>query len=79
MNDYLLIRVLTSLIRVHGEFGERSFRDAANQALVAIARTVQSEAERKAGLHRPGPGARVIAFPLVSSRPGRTPGGDPDE
>lgn len=70
--DELLIRVLTRLLRVHGELGEESFEEAAHRALLAIALAVQCDAERRAGL----PDIemvddQVIRFP-VEKRRGRT-------
>ncbi|WIJ25208.1 hypothetical protein [Devosia sp. RR2S18] len=67
--DELLIRVLTRLLRVHDEFGEAGFEDAAHRALVAIALTAKCEAERKAGTTEPyDPGQRVVRFPLNKRR-----------
>lgn len=43
--DELLIRVLTRLLRVHDEFGEAGFQDAAHRALVAIALTAKCKAD----------------------------------
>jgi hypothetical protein len=61
--DELLIRVMVGLVRVHDELGERSFEKAAHRALVSIARTVQLDAEEKAGV--PDPVHRqVVPFPL---------------
>jgi len=61
--DELLIRILTRLVRVYDELGEPAFEDAAHRAMVAIARSVQLEAERKAGLKQPELGSGVILFP----------------
>jgi len=67
--DELLIRVLTRLLRVHEELGEESFEEAAHRALLAIALTVQCDAERKAGLPEPGAGdEQVVRFPLDKRR-----------
>lgn len=67
--DELLIRVLTRLVRVHDELGEDSFERAANRALVTIARSVQVDAERKAGIVAPTFGDGVVPFPGSSVRP----------
>ncbi|QQR39006.1 hypothetical protein [Devosia rhizoryzae] len=66
--DDLLVRVLTRLLRVGDELGERAFEDAAHRSLVAIARSVQIEAARKAGVDDPGLGDGVLPFPTVPSR-----------
>jgi hypothetical protein len=67
--DELLIRVLTRLLRVHDELGEKSFNDAAHRALVAIALAVQIDADRKAGtLKRAGSTDAVVPFPISSSQ-----------
>lgn len=67
--DELLIRVLTRLLRVHEELGNRTFEEAAHRALVAIALAAQFEADRKAGTLKPSPGERsVIPLPLATSR-----------
>ena len=70
--DDLLIRVLTRLLRVNEEMGERCFEEAAQRALVAIARAVQVEASRKAGMDEPALGDGVVPFPSVPPR--RHPG-----
>jgi hypothetical protein len=75
--DDLLIRVLTRLLRVHEEMGERCFEEAAQRALVAIARTVQVEASRKLGIHGPALDQQIVPFPSDRRRPmGRSPGDD---
>lgn len=67
--DELLIRVLTRLLRVHEELGERTFEEAAHRALVAIALAAQFEADRKAGTLKPaGKEGSVIRIPLASTR-----------
>jgi len=66
--DDLLIRVLTRLLRVNDELGERPFEEAAQRALVTIARTVQIEASRKVGMEQPDLGDGVVQFPIVPSR-----------
>ncbi len=66
--DEMLIRVMTRLVRIYDELGEESFENAANRALVTIARSVQIDAERKAGLEGPKLGDGVVPFPLPSSR-----------
>ena len=66
MSDELLIRVLTRLLRVHNEFGERAFLDAANRSLLAIATSVQVEADRRAGIKSPK-GQGVVPFPLATT------------
>jgi len=67
--DELLIRVFTRLLRVHDELGEESFEEAAHRALVAIALTVQYDAERKAGVNdRPDASEQVVRFPLARRR-----------
>lgn len=65
--DDLLIRVITRLVRVHDEMGQQCFEDAAQRSLVAIARTVQVEAGRKAGLEQPSLGDGVLPFPVAGS------------
>lgn len=72
--DELLIRVMTRLVRVYDELGEDSFERAANRALVTIARSVQLDAERKAGIVEPAMGDGVVRFPVKGTRPQR--GGD---
>ena len=66
--DELLVRVLVNLVRVHEELGEQSFENAVHRALVAIARTVQVEAERRAGAELPSLDSQVVPFPLGASR-----------
>ncbi|KKB09469.1 hypothetical protein [Devosia chinhatensis] len=66
--DDLLIRIITRLVRVHDEMGQKCFEDAAQRSLVAIARTVQVEAGRKAGLEQPSLGDGVLPFPLPNER-----------
>jgi hypothetical protein len=66
--DEMLIRVMTRLVRIYDELGEESFHNAANRALVSIARSVQLDAEGKAGLKGPSLGDGVVPFPLPSSR-----------
>ena len=65
--DDLLIRVLTRLIRIHDEFGERTFEHAANRALLAIALAAHSEAEQAAN----GAGAFELStvIPFSNRRP----------
>ena len=65
--DEMLIRIMTRLVRVHDELGEDAFTSAASRALVAIARSVQLDAERKAGLEEPPLGKGVVRFPLPIS------------
>jgi len=67
--DEMLIRVMTRLVRIYDELGEESFENAANRALVTIARSVQLDAERKAGLDEPRLGDGVVVFPGNASRP----------
>ena len=67
--DELLIRVLTRLVRVYDELGAESFERAGNRALVTIARSVQLDAERKAGLEETSLGDGVVPFPLPGHRP----------
>lgn len=75
--DELLIRVLTRLLRVHDELGHESFEEAAHRALLAIALTVQCDAERKAGVDdRPDTSEHVVRFPLARRR--RTPSSETD-
>lgn len=71
--DDLLIRILTRLVRVHDELGEASFENAANRALVTIARSVQIDAERRAGVGEKPLGEGVLRFPTQSPR---SPSGD---
>lgn len=66
--DEMLIRVMTRLVRIYDELGEESFENAANRAMVTIARSVQLDAERKAGLEGPKLGEGVVPFPVPSSR-----------
>lgn len=66
--DELLIRVMVNLVRVHDELGETSFESAANRALVSIARSVQLDAERDAGMVQPSLGEGVIPFPTAGSQ-----------
>lgn len=66
--DDLLIRIITRLVRVHDEMGQQCFEDAAQRSLVAIARTVQIEAGKKAGMELPELGDGVLPFPLSGSR-----------
>lgn len=67
MDDFL-IRIITRLVRVHDEMGQECFEDAAQRSLVAIARTVQIEAGRKAGMKQPELGDGVLPFPVTRSR-----------
>ncbi|QQR34758.1 hypothetical protein JI749_10200 [Devosia oryziradicis] len=69
--DELLIRIMTRLVRVHDEMGERCFEEAAHRALVTIAQTVQVEASRKVGIEQPKLGDGVLPFPTIPSRPSR--------
>jgi len=66
--DELLIRVIVRLVRVHDEMGHQCFEDAAQRSLVAIARSVQVEAGRRAGMEQPSLGDGVLPFPLAASR-----------
>jgi len=66
--DEMLIRVMTRLVRIHDELGEESFENAANRALVSIARSVQLDAEQKAGLEQPSLGASVLRFPTSAAQ-----------
>jgi len=61
--DETLIRIMTRLVRVHDELGEVAFENAANRALVTIARSVQLDAERKAGMMDQHLGEGVVPFP----------------
>lgn len=70
--DELLIRVMVGLVRIHEELGERSFEKAAHRALVSIAKTVQIDAEERAGTSGAA-GGDVVRFPL-----GRRFGGEPE-
>lgn len=67
--DELLVRIMTRLVRVYDELGPESFENAANRALVTIARSVQVDAERKAGVNEPSLGEGVLPFPLATTRP----------
>lgn len=71
--DETLIRILTRLVRVHDEMGERCFEEAAQRALVTIARTVQIEASRRAGLDEPALAEGVLPFPVSTERSQRGP------
>lgn len=66
--DELIIRIMTRLVRVYDEIGEEAFENAANRALVTIARSVQLDAERKAGVPDPVLGEGVVPFPTGASR-----------
>ena len=72
--DEMLIRIMTRLVRVHDELGEAAFSNAANRALVSIARSVQLDAERKAGMEAPYLGDSVVQFPGPPSQPPGGPG-----
>lgn len=61
--DELLIRVMVGLVRAHEELGERSFEKAAHRALVSIAKTVQLDAEERAGISAT-PASAIVPFPL---------------
>ncbi|GAB5426662.1 MAG: hypothetical protein Devi2KO_01210 [Devosia indica] len=65
--DETLIRIMTRLVRVHDEMGERCFEEAAQRALVTIARTVQIEASRRAGVDEPALAEGVLPFPAPKS------------
>ena len=65
--DETLIRIMTRLVRVHDEMGERCFEEAAQRALVTIARTVQIEASRRAGVDEPALAEGVLPFPVSKS------------
>lgn len=65
--DETLIRIMTRLVRVHDELGEVAFENAANRALVTIARSVQLDAERKAGMMDQYLGEGVVPFPTGNS------------
>jgi hypothetical protein len=69
--DELLIRVMTRLVRVHDEMGERCFEEAAHRALVTIARSVQLDAERRIRIEPPNLGEGVVPFPTITTRPSR--------
>ncbi len=68
--DELLIRIMTRLVRVHDELGEVAFSNAANRALVSIARSVQLDAELRAGIPPEDLGPDVVPFPPSRRRPG---------
>ncbi len=57
MDEVLLVRVLTVLVRAHDALGEECFEQAAHDAIGAVARRTLIEAERRAR------GAEVIPFP----------------
>lgn len=66
--DDILIRLVCRLVRVHEELGEAAFETAANRALVSIARSVQLDAEARAGVdHELDP--QVVPFPLDRASP----------
>jgi hypothetical protein len=67
--DEMLIRVMTRLVRIYDELGEESFENAANRAMVTIARSVQLDAERKAGMASLSMGDGVVPFPAAGTRP----------
>lgn len=73
--DDLLIRIMTRLIRVYDELGDEAFENAANRALVTIARSVQLDAERKAGVPDPVLGNGVVPFRTRASS-NSSPGGE---
>ena len=62
MDERLLVRVLTRLVRVHAEFGEEYYRDAVRGALVAIGRSAMRAAE--VDMARSD---NVVALPLPKS------------
>ena len=62
MDERLLVRVLTRLVRVHAELGEEHYRDAVRGALVAIGRSAMRAAE--VDVARSG---NVVALPLPKS------------
>ena len=68
MTDELLIRVLTRLLRVQDELGNKAFEEAAHRSLVAIATSVQAEASRRAGIAEPNLGDAIVQFPLERRR-----------
>jgi hypothetical protein len=72
--DEMLIRLMTRLVRIYDELGEQSFQNAANRAMLTIARSVQIDAERKAGMEERSLGDSVVPFPLPSSRAPRGTG-----
>lgn len=57
MDEVLLVRVLTVLVRAHDALGEECFEQAARDAIGAVARRTLIEAERRAR------GAEIIPFP----------------
>lgn len=67
MDEVLLVRVLTRLVRVHAELGDGCFEEATKNALLAIARTAHREAERRAATLAAEHGPNV----LVMRRPSR--------
>ncbi|WP_108462400.1 hypothetical protein [Devosia naphthalenivorans] len=50
MDELLLVRVLTRLVQVRLELGDKCYEDAAAGALVAIGRSAMRAAEMEAGL-----------------------------
>lgn len=69
--DDLLIRIMVNLVRVHEELGDESFENAAQRALVSIARSVQIDAERRVGIEPPDFGDGVVPFPVRPSKKGQ--------
>ena len=63
MDETLLVRVLTVLVRAHDALGEECFEQAAHDAIGAVARRTLLEAERRAR------GAEVIPFPRRPTSP----------
>lgn len=74
--DEMLIRIMTRLVRIYDELGPDTFENAANRAMVTIARSVQIDAERKAGIPDPVLGECVVPFPLRGT-PNRPVGDEP--
>lgn len=62
MDERLLVRVLTRLVRVHAEFGDEYYRDAVRGALVAIGRSAMRAAEADVARND-----NVVALPLPGS------------
>lgn len=62
--DDLIIKVVVRLAGVYENHGERVYLDAGHRALLGIARAVQDEAERRAGVGGNKVDGPVIKFPL---------------
>ncbi|MDR3422857.1 MAG: hypothetical protein P4L80_16705 [Xanthobacteraceae bacterium] len=62
-DDDLLDRLIERLYRLRVRLGAGLYEDAVHACLVAVARTAQAEAEKRAGKTDPEPGGVVVRFP----------------